>query len=125
VPERDVFLRQGERAADLGPQRNCAHDSMRSDGLLDDHCLKCGVDGYWNGGLRRDKTHPSGKLLIAMWPGVLPTLPIHEHVRLAERHANRALTLAYGDKPQPWRVRVAIGRAQSILISLISNGRLR
>lgn len=55
----------------------------------------------------------------------VPDLSIREHVALAERHAQRALDLAYADEPQPLRVRLALGRAQSLLISLITNGRLR
>lgn len=52
-------------------------------------------------------------------------LPLADHVRIAQWHAQRALNLAYGDEPQPFRVRLAIGKAQSLLISLIANGRLR
>lgn len=52
-------------------------------------------------------------------------LSIKEHVQVAENHAQRALDLAYGDEPQNFWVRRAIGRAQSILISLISNNRLK
>jgi hypothetical protein len=53
-------------------------------------------------------------------------LTIKEHVFLAERHAQKALDLAYSEKePQPFYVRVALGRAQSILISLITNKRIR
>lgn len=55
----------------------------------------------------------------------VPDLSIGEHVALAERHAQRALDLAYADEPQSLRVRLALGRAQSLLISLITNGRLR
>lgn len=50
---------------------------------------------------------------------------IKGHVQIAERHAQRALDLAYKDEPQTFWVRRAIGRAQSILISLITNNRLR
>jgi hypothetical protein len=50
---------------------------------------------------------------------------IKGHVRKAERHAQRALNLAYGDEPQTFWVRKAIGKAQSILISLIVNNRLK
>jgi hypothetical protein len=55
----------------------------------------------------------------------VPDLSISEHVALAERHAQRALDLAYADEPQSLRVRLALGRAQSTLISLITSGRLR
>lgn len=52
-------------------------------------------------------------------------LSIREHVQLSENHAQRALDLSYEDEPQSFWVRRAIGRAQSILISLIVNGKLR
>lgn len=55
----------------------------------------------------------------------VPDLSIQEHVALAERHAQRALDLAYADEPQGIFVRRSLGRAQSILISLLVNGRLR
>jgi hypothetical protein len=50
---------------------------------------------------------------------------IEEHVRLAERHAQCALDLAYGWQPQSLRVRLALGRAQNLLISLLANQRLK
>lgn len=50
---------------------------------------------------------------------------IVEHIQLAERHAQKAFNLSYEDEPQSFWVRRAIGRAQSILISLIVNGKLR
>ena len=50
----------------------CRHDSLRGDGWLDDHCLRCGADGYWQEGVLRiilphdlTVTHPSGKKLLA------------------------------------------------------------
>lgn len=52
-------------------------------------------------------------------------LSIREYVEISENHAQKALDLAYGKEPQTFRVRRAIGRAQSILISLITNNRLR
>lgn len=52
-------------------------------------------------------------------------LSIEEHIQEAERHAQRALDLAYGDEPQKLFVRIAIGRAQSILISLLANNKLK
>ena len=45
-------------------QKSCQHDSTRQDGTLDDHCLRCGIEGYWHYGHRHDKPHPSGKILI-------------------------------------------------------------
>lgn len=52
-------------------------------------------------------------------------LTIKDHVRLAERHAQKALDLSYSTEPQNFFVRASLGRAQSILISLIANNRLR
>lgn len=47
-------------------ERVCAHDSTRSSGALDDHCLLCGKEGYWVSGLEfaRLEPHRSGKVLI-------------------------------------------------------------
>lgn len=52
-------------------------------------------------------------------------LSIKEHVQVAENHTQKAFNLAHGDERQKLWVRMAIGRAQSILISLITNNRLR
>jgi hypothetical protein len=54
------------RVEDVGEH---AHDSTRRDGLLDDHCLVCGADGYWqNGalfpGVGERVPHPGGKTLL-------------------------------------------------------------
>jgi hypothetical protein len=54
-----------------------------------------------------------------------PDLPIREHIELAHAHTQRALALAYGDEPQGYFVRAKIGRAQSILISLLTNNKLK
>lgn len=60
-------------APQAGPRRvrpPCRHDSTRGDGWLDTHCLRCGLDGRWLGGVRikrfalKGKIHPSGKLLL-------------------------------------------------------------
>jgi hypothetical protein len=48
-----------------------------------------------------------------------------EHVELAERHAQRALDLAYADEPQSFYTRIKLGRAQSLLISLLTQNRFR
>lgn len=48
------------------PTSACVHDSLRTDGALDDHCLLCGVEGYWHDGHRHDWTHPSGKALFVL-----------------------------------------------------------
>lgn len=52
-------------------------------------------------------------------------LSIREHIELAESHAQRALRLAYGDERQTLWVRLTLGRAQSILMWLVTSGRLR
>lgn len=56
----------GQSAPDTRPP--CRHDSTRRDGdmALDDHCLRCGADGYWHYGHRHDRAHPSGKVLIVL-----------------------------------------------------------
>jgi hypothetical protein len=46
--------------------RDCVHESTRVDGSLDDHCLRCGVAGYWHAGHRHDLRHPSGKILLTI-----------------------------------------------------------
>ena len=51
---------QGPRAE----RKPCRHDSLRGDGTLDDHCLRCGIEGYWHDGHRHDRSHPSGKILF-------------------------------------------------------------
>lgn len=45
----------------------CEHDSLRADGWLDDHCLRCGSAGYWRHGVEDHPPadHPSGALLLA------------------------------------------------------------
>lgn len=46
---------------------SCEHDSCRMDGTLDNHCLLCGIDGYWHKGHRHDRAHPGGeKILIIL-----------------------------------------------------------
>lgn len=52
-------------------------------------------------------------------------LDLRSHVQLAERHAKAAMDLAYGAQPQPYWVRTRLGKAQSILISLIANNKLK
>lgn len=42
----------------------CQHDSRRIDSLLDNHCMRCGADGYWLSGYRLDVPHPGGKTLL-------------------------------------------------------------
>lgn len=56
---------------------------------------------------------------------VMRDLSIKDHVAIAERHAQRAFDLSHGDEHQKFWVRIAIGRAQSILISLITNNKLK
>jgi hypothetical protein len=61
----------GNTAGPAQARRHCTHDSTRVDGFLDDHCLRCGRDGYWQNGIeanpagRQTKGHPSGKTLLA------------------------------------------------------------
>jgi hypothetical protein len=68
----DGYWLDGKRVDTRAPMRlqpqPCKHSSTRNDGYLDDHCLLCGADGYWLEGRRLDRTHPSGKLLIAVLP---------------------------------------------------------
>jgi hypothetical protein len=52
-------------------------------------------------------------------------LDIKSHVRLAQMHANAAKDLAYGSQPQSMGVRRSLGKAQSILISLLTNNKLK
>jgi hypothetical protein len=52
-------------------------------------------------------------------------LSFREHVELAQSHAQRALDLAYADEPQSLYTRLKLGRAQSILISLLTQNRFR
>jgi hypothetical protein len=54
-----------------------------------------------------------------------PDLSIREHIEIAHAHAKRALDLAYSDEPQGLFVRLKLGRAQSILISLLTHSRLK
>jgi hypothetical protein len=54
--------------APLAASRDCVHESVRLDGMLDDCCLRCGADGYWHDGQRLDVLHPSGKVLFRL-PG--------------------------------------------------------
>lgn len=54
-----------------------------------------------------------------------PDLSIKEHIEIAHAHIQRALDLAYADEPQSLRTRINIGRAQSLLISLLTNNRLK
>jgi hypothetical protein len=34
--------------------------------MLDDHCLRCGLDGYWHEDHRHDAIHPSGKTIVRL-----------------------------------------------------------
>jgi hypothetical protein len=52
-------------------------------------------------------------------------MDIHDHIRIAHDHTSKALDLAYGDEHQSFWTRISIGRAQSILISLITNKKLK
>jgi hypothetical protein len=53
-------------------------------------------------------------------------LSLKEHVKAAELHLKYALDLAYGDEYyQAPSTRRALGRAQSTLISLIVNNKIR
>jgi hypothetical protein len=54
-----------------------------------------------------------------------PDLSIKEHIEIAHAHTQRALDLAYGDEPQGYFIRTKIGRAQSILISLLIHNRFK
>jgi hypothetical protein len=54
-----------------------------------------------------------------------PDLTIKKHIELAHAHTQRALDLAYGDEPQGLTTRMKIGRAQSILITLLTQNRLK
>lgn len=47
-------------------REHCRHDSLRGDDTLDDHCLRCGADGYWFAGTRHDIPHPSGKITFTL-----------------------------------------------------------
>lgn len=49
-----------------GVGRPCRHDSTRVDGMLDDRCLNCGLDGHWHDGHRHDEVHPDCKVLIRL-----------------------------------------------------------
>lgn len=55
-------------------RRRCQHDSIRVDGWLDAHCLRCGEDGYWEDGQRVASVdiHPSGKVLVRREEALLP-----------------------------------------------------
>lgn len=50
---------------------------------------------------------------------------LREHINLAERHTQAALRLAYKDKKQPYWIRLRIAKAQSILIALLVNQKLK
>jgi hypothetical protein len=54
------------------PRRHCDHDSKRLDGYLDEHCLRCGMSGYWRRGklVVEVDIHPSGKPLVKLGEGV-------------------------------------------------------
>ena len=52
-------------------------------------------------------------------------LDLKSHIRLAQLHLQAAHDLAYGSQKQPFWVRTAIGRAQSIIISLLANNKLK
>lgn len=52
-------------------------------------------------------------------------LDIKSHVTLAHRHLKAAHDLAYGSQPQPFWVRTALGRAQSIIVSLLAKGKIK
>lgn len=38
------------RADETSEAVGCEHDSRRVDGWYDDHCLRCGAEGYWGAG---------------------------------------------------------------------------
>lgn len=54
-----------------------------------------------------------------------PDRSIKEHIEIAHAHTQRALDLAYSDEPQGLMTRMKIGRAQSILISLLTRNRFK
>jgi hypothetical protein len=54
-----------------------------------------------------------------------PDLSIKEHIERAHAHTQKALDLAYADEPQGLFIRMKIGRAQSILISLLTQNRFK
>jgi hypothetical protein len=64
------------QAAPAAARRCDEHDSTRGDGTLDDHCLRCGADGYWHDGHRHDRPHPSGKILLTL---ACPTVEYWRH----------------------------------------------
>lgn len=85
-------------------KKRCCHDSRRRDGWLDNHCLKCGVEGYWEDGSLSPSTeiHPSGKLLVKATfepdenpetESPQPNQPRAEEGRLAELKAERDFLL--------------------------------
>lgn len=51
---------------ELQDRESCRHDSTRTDGALDERCLRCGADGYWLDGVlfAKLRAHPGGKILI-------------------------------------------------------------
>lgn len=55
----------------------------------------------------------------------VPDLSFKEHIEMAHAHAQRALDLATADEPQSFSTRLRIGRAQAILISLLTHNRLK
>lgn len=52
-------------------------------------------------------------------------LDLKSHVELAHMHLKSAHDLAYGSQPQPFWVRTAIGRAQSIIVGLLAKGKIK
>lgn len=52
-------------------------------------------------------------------------LDIKSHIKLAQLHLQAAHDLAYGSQPQPFWVRTQMGRAQSIIISLLVRGKIK
>lgn len=55
----------------------------------------------------------------------IPDLSLKEHIQIAERHLQRALSLAYNDEPQPYGVKVRLARAHSILTTFLAKDQLR
>lgn len=52
-------------------------------------------------------------------PVAIPALSFTGHLMSAQMHAQRALDLAYDREPQKFWTRIHLGRAQSILMSLV------
>lgn len=80
VPSTDALIGMAREVA--GVQDACVHDSTRVDGTLGDHCLRCGVGGYWHEGLRHDVAHVSGGTLIVLAPAPGPDQPRRERAPL-------------------------------------------